>query len=377
MKRCNALMAGLALAGSLLATPALAQEVKVGFALPSTGQYAFLGVQAKKGIEIGLDEYNRANANSKVKMALNIQDQTGDKTKVIALMSQFAVRDRVDMILGPIGTAEALAAAPVVNEHKVPAYMTAVSTDVLKAGPYSFKMWQDPALLMNQIADHIVKSGIKTIVVTYMRDGDSYIAFKNLVVARLKAGGVNVLSEEAQVAADADFSALGTKLANLKPDAVFLGSLPEISANIVVQAKRLGMPANTRLFGIGTIGTPAYARIGGKDVDGTTLPSDYFYGTSGAVNERFVAAYRAKFKEDPDLFAALGYQYILIAAEAIKNAGAKPDRESLRAALARIKDLPSVLGAGRYSLDAERVPSYGVTLIQFQGGKLVALSGTK
>lgn len=375
MKSFKFLAAGAVCAAQVLLAPVFAQEVKVGFALPSTGHYAFLGVQAKRGVEIGMDEYNKANP--KIKMVLNIQDQTGDKTKVIALMSQFAVRDRVDLILGPIGTAEALAAAPVVNEHKVPTYTTAVSTDVLKAGPWSFKMWQEPTLLMDQIADHIIKSGVKTIVVTYMRDGDSYITFKNLVVARLKAGGVNVLSEEAQVSSDADFSALGTKLANLKPDALFLGGLPEISANIVVQAKRLGLPASTKLFGIGTIGTPAYSRIGGKDIEGTTLPTDYFYGTPGPVNQRFVAAYRAKHNEDPDLFAALGYQYVLIAAEAVKNAGPNPSRESIRAALASINDLPSVLGAGRYSLDANRVPSYGVSLVQFQGGKLVAVSGTK
>lgn len=377
MNLIKLMAASALLATQMWAASAQAQEVKVGFALPFTGHYAFLGAQAKKGVELGMEEYNRTNAGSKVKMAPLLQDQTGDKTKVIALMSQFAVRDRVDLILGPIGTAEALAAAPVVNELKVPTYTTAVSTDVLKAGPWSFKMWQEPAVLMDTIADHILKSGVKTIVVTYMRDGDSYITFKNLVVARLKAGGVTVLSEEPQVSSDVDFSALGTKLVNLKPDAIFLGGLPEISANIVVQAKRLGLPANTRLFGIGTLSTPSFARIGGKDVEGTTIPTDYFHGTPGPVNSGFVAAYRAKYKEDPDLFAALGYQYVLIASQAIHNAGPNPTRESIRAALAKIKDLPSVLGAGRYSLDDQRVPTYGVTLVQYQGGKLVALGATR
>ena len=376
MKLLKLVAATILFAAQVTTSVSHAQEVKVGFALPFTGHYAFLGVQAKKGVELGMEEYNKSHANSKVKMVPVLQDQTGDKTKVTALMSQFAVREKVDLILGPIGTAEALAAAPIVNELKVPTYTTAVSTDVLKAGPWSFKMWQDPGLLMNRVADQIIKSGVKTIVVTYMKDGDSYITFKNLAVARLKAGGVTVLSEEPQVSGDADFSALGTKLANLKPDALFLGGLPEISANVVVQAKRLGLPATTKLFGIGTLSTPSFARIGGKDVEGTIIPTDYFHGTPGPVNAAFVNAYRAKHKEDPDLFAALGYQYTLIAAHAIDNAGPNPTRESIRAALANIKELPSVLGAGRYTLDEERVPSYGVTLVQYQSGKLVALGGT-
>lgn len=362
---------------SLQGLVTMAQEVKVGFALPATGQFAFLGVQARKGVDLGMEEYKKWSPNSKLTIVPIIQDQTGDKTKVIALMSQFAVRDRVQLILGPIGTAEALAAAPIVNELKVPTYATAVSADVLKAGPWSFKMWQDPKVLMDVIADHILQSGVKTIVIAYMKDSDAFIAFKNLVSERLKAGGVKVLAEEPLVATDVDFSALGTKLVNLKPDALFLGGLPEISANIVVQARRLGLSDKVRLFGIGTLSTPTFARIGGDVIEGTVLPTDYFHGTPSPENKKFVAAYRQKYNEDPDLFAALGYQYIQIAAHALRNAGPSPTHESIRDALAKMKNLPSVLGAGSYSLDENRVPSYGVTLVRYEGGKLVALSATK
>lgn len=362
---------------ALQVVAASAQEVKVGFALPATGPYAFLGVQAKKGVDLGMEEYKKWSPNSKLTIIPLIQDQTGDKTKVIALMSQFAVRERVPLILGPIGTAEALAAAPIVNELKVPTYATSVSADVLKAGPWSFKMWQDPKIVMDVISDHILQSGVKTIVIAYMKDGDSYITFKNLVSERLKAGGVKVLAEEPLVSSDVDFSALGTKLVELKPDALFLGGLPEISANIVVQARRLGLSDKVKLFGINTLSTPTFARIGGDAIEGTIIPTDYFHGTPSVENKKFVAAYRQKYNEDPDLFAALGYQYIQIAANALRNAGPSPTRESIREALANTKNLPSVLGAGNYSLDANRVPSYGVTLVRYEGGKLVALSATK
>ena len=357
-----------------LSNPGAAQDVKVGFALPSTGHYAFLGVQSRKGVDLALEELKKNEPNAKPKIEFLIQDQTADKTKAIALMTQFAARDKVSLILGPIGTAEALAAAPVVNELQVPAYMTAVSTDVLKAGPWSFKMWQDPKIVMDSVSDYIVKTGVKNIAIVFMRDGDSYIIFKNLVSERLKAGGVKVLAEEPLVSSDTDFSALGTKLVNMNPEAIFLGGLPEISANIVIQARRLGLSDNVKLFGIETLSTPTFAKIGGVDVEGTIIPTGYFPGTPSETNIKFVAAFREKYNEDPDLFAALGYQYILIASSAIRSAGATPTRESIRAALANIKDLPGVLGAGKYTLDGNREPSYGVTLVQYKGGKLVPVA---
>lgn len=372
MKKITKAALSAAFALQLSTSISFAQEVKVGIAFPATGPYAFLGVQARKGLDLGLDELKKSD--SKLKIEALIQDQTGDKTKITALMSQFAVRDKVSLILGPIGTSEALAAAPVVNELQVPTYTTAVSTDVLKAGPWSFKMWEDPKILMDKVSDYILKSGVKTIAMVYMRDGDSYIAFKNLVSERLKAGGIKVLVEEPLVSSDADFSALGTKLAGLNPDALFLGGLPEISANIVVQARRLGLSDKVKLFGIGTLSTPTFARVGGADVDGTVIPSDYYYGTSSPENSKFVAMYREKYKEDPDLFAALGYQYVLIASHALRNAGASPTRDSIREALSKMKDIPGVLGAGKYTLDDNRLPFYGVTLLRYEAGKLVAVA---
>jgi branched-chain amino acid transport system substrate-binding protein len=56
-------------------------------------------------------------------------------------------------------------------------------------------------------------------------------------------------------------------------------------------------------------------------------------------------------------------------ANAIKNAGANPSRDSVRAALGRTKDVPVVIGQGRYSMNAERIPFSGMRVMQVKAGK--------
>ncbi len=56
-------------------------------------------------------------------------------------------------------------------------------------------------------------------------------------------------------------------------------------------------------------------------------------------------------------------------ASAIRNAGPNPTRESVREAMAKTKDVPVALGGGTYSLDANRIPSYGIRVLQLKGGK--------
>mgnify|MGYP003335772644 CR=1 FL=1 len=59
-------------------------------------------------------------------------------------------------------------------------------------------------------------------------------------------------------------------------------------------------------------------------------------------------------------------------ANAIKNAGANPTRESVRQAMLRTKNLPVVVGRGTWSIDPEtRIPSFGYAVMRIQNNNFV------
>lgn len=60
-----------------------------------------------------------------------------------------------------------------------------------------------------------------------------------------------------------------------------------------------------------------------------------------------------------------------VVATAVKAAGPNPTRESIRDALSKTKDVPVVVGAGKYSY-IDRIPNYGATFLMVKDGKFVA-----
>ena len=90
-------------------------------------------------------------------------------------------------------------------------------------------------------------------------------------------------------------------------------------------------------------------------------------------NADFVKRYHAAYGADPENWAGIGYAMMYLVAAAIRDAGPFADRDTVRKALAASSNVPTVLGDGRYTLNANRNASYGATLITVRNGQFVAV----
>ena len=362
----------VALAGGA-ATPVSAAEVIVGAQLALTGPYAWVGVPARDAMVLGLEEINASGMLGNNKIRLVIEDTGSEKTQSITLVNRFAVRDRAVMILGPSSSAEGVAIAPVANDLKIPLLApTAVSEDITKSGPWAFKIPASPALIIGEVAKHAVdRLGVKKVALVFGRDNEGQIGQKNAARDYFRSHGVEILAEESVLVSDTEFMALITKLISLQPDAIFLAQVAEQSANFIIQARQAGIDSRVRFLGVPNMGSERFVAVGGQAVEGAVFVADYFPGMKSAENDRFVAAFQARYKRPPDNWAALGYTAIAVAATAIKAAGPTPTRESVRQALTRIKGLPVVLGSGKFSFNEQRNPSYGAIVCTVKNGKFM------
>ena len=357
-----------------LAMPALADEVTVGVQLPLTGPIAsFAGPPLKAGIDIALEQINSGKLLGEGRtLKVLIEDDAADKSQAISLTNRFITRDQVSVLLGPPTTVLAAAAAPVANELQTPIVTIAVADVVTQTGPWVYKLYMSPDAAMTAVARHAVEAlHVKKVAIVYDRANDTSVGQKNVFKAHLEKRGVQIVAEEATQVGETNFVPLATKLASLDPDALFLATTAEVGANIVIQAKRAGLNPRTAILGNNNFSTPAYARTGGKAVDGTIYPADYFAGLPGEENKAFVAAFRKLTGKDPDSFSAAAYVGLRVVAEALKRAGPGADRTKIRDAIGAIKDLPSVFGRGRFSFDAARSGAYDVVLIRLENGEPV------
>ena len=373
MKPMISLLAATSVALLTTATSVQAQEVKLGVVMSNTGTYAFVGTPVINAIRMAFDEMQASNYFGTTKVSLMIEDNRSNTQEALALLTRMATRDNAIMVIGPVATGEAMAAAPVANELKIPIFTTATSPAVLKPGPWVFKVTETADQYMTLLGEHIAqKRKPKNCFNITIRDNEGYILQNNVFRDTIKKGGVAIAAEESILSADTDFTALATKIVTSKADCLFLSTPPEQGANIILQARQAGMPASTLLVGNTGMGAN-FVKAGGSAVDGTVFSAESVPTGVNDLAKNFIVNYTKRYNVTPDSWAMVGYSMALIAANAIKTAGPNPTRDKVREAMLATKNLPVVIGRGTWSIadPATRIPTFGYAVLKIQGGKFV------
>jgi branched-chain amino acid transport system substrate-binding protein len=83
--------------------------------------------------------------------------------------------------------------------------------------------------------------------------------------------------------------------------------------------------------------------------------------------QKYVAAYKKKYSgKEPSSLSALGYDSMMVLADALKRSGGKGGSD-LRDAIAQTKDFPGVSGA--ITLNSLRNAEKGAVIMEVAGGK--------
>jgi len=367
-------MLGAGAALSLGMASARAEDVVVGAQFSLSGPAAaYAGPNMRAAAEIAVDQVNAGHLlgpGRTLKMVLD--DNAGTKTQAIALVSKQATSDQVLAILGPQGSDLALPAAPVANDLKVPIITLGGSTAIVKAGPWSFMLLAPSASLVAESVKLATdKLKIKTVGVVFNRANESSVGIKNAFEAAMTTHGIKVVASEGVAPQDTNFGPLGTKLANTDMDALYIEAPPATVANIVIQVKQAGLDPKVKIFSSPNVASPLFIKVGGAAVDGVYYPTWYVVGRETPENKLFVDAYRSRMGGDPDPLAAMGYNGMMLIANAIRNAGPGADRDKVRMAVGNLHDVPSVIGTGRYSFDKDRLPKFSNAMVQLVKGNEV------
>jgi len=328
------------------------------------------GIAIKNGFDLALDEVNKAGGVLGGRpLEIAYEDSAGNKEQAINAARQLIGAKKVPLILGPTLSNEMFAAGPVVNGRKIPIVGTSTTAIGITAiGPYVFRTAMPEAdVIPVTLKTAKEKLGIKKVAVMYGNDDAFTKSAYDVMKAALEKLGIETLTTETFGSKDTDFSAQLTKIKSLNPDAIVVSALVEAASGILLAKKALGFPPSVRVIGGNGFNSPKLGEIAGDAADGTLVGSPWFIGKQDPANQAFVAAYRAKYGDSPDQFAAQAYDTLKLVAKAITTAG-EPDPEKIKDALQKT----SVEGVmGKLSFNAERSPAdtSGVVVLEMRGGK--------
>jgi branched-chain amino acid transport system substrate-binding protein len=370
MKLKSTILAVLTTSLALASLPAAAAEFTIASVKALTGPLAFVGVPEANAVKMAIDELNAANylgAGNSIKLISN--DDQNDRAQITTLLTRSAKVDNALIVLGGANSVLMIAVAPLLNELQIPLFATAQTAAPIAVSKWYLKIAASSELQVAPLAQYAVeKVKPQRLAAIWGRDNDGHINNMKAFMGPLAAKGVKPMVEETILISDTDFGALATKIAAAKPDAIWLGANAAQAANLVIQLKQAGVSPTVALFGTAGLGVD-YLKIGGKAVENTYFAIDFNDQSTAALNVKFRENYKKRFNSEPDNWAAVGYSEALLAARAIKDAMPNPTREKVLDAIMKLREADVVLGNGKWTQKADRIPEYGPAVMVIRNGK--------
>ncbi len=329
-----AALAGVAIAVG--AAPGHAQTVKIGLINSNTGFLAQAGDEMEKGISLYVKTHEK-ELPSGVKVELIRRDDTAAPEVGKRVAQELITRERVQALLGIVGSPIAAAVAPLTAEAKIPLVITnAAGVAIPRISPYvarvSFTLWQQAYPLGKWAAQKGWKKGY-TAVSDFIPGHDSEAAFTK---AFTDAGG-QIVGAVRFPPANPDFVPFVQRVKDAHPDVLFIFVPAGGQATGMIKAIK---DLKLREAGIAVVSTQDLVpeeelpNMGDTPVD---LITSGIYSVAGQrpANAAFLAAWNAEYggKAIPDFLSAGGWDGAAALFNVIKQTNGKFDGDKAMAIL--------------------------------------------
>ncbi len=320
MRRRTFLGAAGAVAVTLaLSGAALAQEtVKIGLILPMTGPFASTGRQIEAAAKLYMQQKGDTVAGRKIQLI--VKDDTGVADVTKRLAQELIVNDKISVMAGFGLTPLALAPAPLATQAKVPAVVMAAATaTITEASPFIVRTSFTLPQATVPMAEWAAQNGIKK-VVTLVSDYGPGIDAEKAFTGAFTAKGGQVENLRVPLA-NPDFSPFLQKVADAKPDALFVFVPSGIGAQFMKQFVERGLDkSGVKLIGPGDVTDDDILNGMGDVALGAITTHHYSVAHDSPENKAFVEAFKkANNNMRPNFMAVGGYDGMHLIYEGLKK----------------------------------------------------------
>jgi len=353
-------LTGLAALLGIAVNPAIAQEkIKIGVIVTLSGSAAVLGQQARDGFVLAIKDIGSKMAGRDVEVVA-IDDELKPDAAVIKVKGLLE-RDKVDFVVGPIFSNILQA----IHKPVVDSKTFLISPN---AGPSSYAgkecspffyvtSYQNDQVheILGKVAQDRGYKRVYLLIPNYQAGRDSAAGFK------LDYKG-EIVEESYMPLGTLDFQPELSKIASLKPDAVFTFMPGGMGVNLVKQYRQAGLADSIPVLSAFT-------------VDESTLPAqqDAAIGMFGGAdwapnldnpqNKKFVASYEATYNSVPGTYAMQGYDTAMLIDSAVKAVkGDLSDKDALSAALKKA-DFTSLRGGFKFNTNGYPIQDFYLTKV--------------
>ena len=346
-------------------TAQAAKAIKIGIVDCYSGPPATYTNDVRDAFKLEVDKINAAGGILGRKIVFTTRDSKFKVDIGLSAAKELIYRENVDILMGTINSALALAISDLVKKEKVPFFATFSKSAKItgeKGHHYVFSITENTALAGKAGAAGLANRPFKK----YWIAGDDYEyghALADGVWTNLKQlrPDVELLGQSWWKVGEPDFTPYITAILSAKPDAVIIATGGRDCVPFLKAAKATGFNERVPFFMHTATELSTLKPLGLDGPEGVIGTSNYFfYFPESDANKKFVTDFKKAYNREP----AVGAVYGLLTAKFIAQAYLKAGKVNTKAFINAVEDLTVDSPIGPVTM---RACDHQATLPMFMG----------
>lgn len=365
-----------ALTWQSLNPPAPARQIVIGASIPITGAFAAIGgPDMQWAYQRAVDQVNAnggilVNGTTRLVVKLIVYDDKSDVNTEVSNVDRLVTVDKVDFLLGPVGTPVVAAAAGEAEKLHVLLVTGGTSSLALKLKGWNyvfipFESTDQEVGVFLEMLSKLPPGTRPTTIAEWSENTALGKEFGNQVEKLAPQYGFNVTLNEVYPPGATDYTDLIVKTKALNPDIVMGEPTPPDAVTLIRQSKQLDFSPKLFYLHRGSIGGGFYQALG---KDGEDVLFAFMWGINFPTpgNKDLVTAYNAS-GHNPAKAGTMGAWYAMaqVLLEAITAAGSLDTGKVIQA----IKSSSFETVAGTIKFDSRGISQVTLGIFQWQQGR--------
>ncbi|HXX84563.1 MAG TPA: ABC transporter substrate-binding protein [Casimicrobiaceae bacterium] len=328
---------------AILALPAAAQSIKLG-ELNSYKTFPAFLEPYKRGMELAVEEINRAGGLLGRPVELIVRDDNGNAGDAVRAAEELIAREKVHVLMGTFSSAVGLAVADFAKQRRFLFLASEPLTDKIvweNGNRYTFRLrpstYMQTAMLVPDAA-RLGKRRWAIVYPDYEYGKSATAAFKQQMIA-LQPSAIEFVEFPVPLG-KLDAGPVVQAMAEARPDAIFSSLFAADLAKFVREGELRGLFRDRPVFNL-LGGEPEYLDPLKAEAPAGWYVTGYPWSAIATPeHQRFLDAYRAKYQDYPRQGSVVGYSIVMTAAAAIRRARSTDTDKLIAAMQGLVVDTP-------------------------------------
>ncbi|HPF16675.1 MAG TPA: ABC transporter substrate-binding protein [Thermotogota bacterium] len=298
-------------------------------------------IEFKLGFQLALDQINATGGiNGRELKVLKVDDKSNVAEGMKA--AQYFVEQEVVAVIGHFNSSVALITAQIYDNNNTVYIAPCATTPFLMKDSYTkvFRTIPDDKQVIQNLFDFISNQGIQHVAVYYAED-DFGRGVADSAQSVASDYGIEII-DRTTIVHQNNFHRVMDRWRALDCEAVLIGATFD-RVKDQIKAIKQAIP-DILILGTSSLDYPDYIPYLGKSAEGSIIPTHYKSLATSQANQDFIYTFKQQFRKEPDMYAAIAYDTLMILKTALERATRQNENEKMGITLSE-----TLLDIRRYS----------------------------